>query len=157
MQLYAELGESETGREAGEWIACFDARDQRQRIKKIEAIIRPSTFDNIRTALQELSVEMIVSDVRSCGRQDVRKQFYRGTEYDALVPKVKLEMLVPTARLAEVVKVFSRVSQPANTGAESSVLVCDVATVVRIPSGLRAESAVLTGSGPTQFNDAGSL
>ena len=61
---------------------------------KVEAIIRPNRFEQVKEALATLGVEgMTVSEVR--GRQKGQTENYRGREYDiSLLPKLKLETVV---------------------------------------------------------------
>ncbi len=64
---------------------------------KIEAIIQPGKFEDVKTLLHEAGVEaMTVSDVRGHGRQKGHTETYRGREYTVdLLPKVKIEAVVP--------------------------------------------------------------
>ena len=63
---------------------------------KIEAIIQPSRFEAVKEVLTELGIGgMTISDVRGHGRQKGHTETYRGREYIDLVPKVKLEMVLP--------------------------------------------------------------
>jgi nitrogen regulatory protein P-II 1 len=64
---------------------------------KIEAIIQPSRFEAVKEVLTELGIGgMTISDVRGHGRQKGHTETYRGREYTIdLVPKVKLEMVLP--------------------------------------------------------------
>ena len=68
-------------------------------MKKIEAIIQPFKLEEVKTALIGAGVEGItISEVRGHGRQKGHTEVYRGHEYKVdLLPKVKLEMVVPDA------------------------------------------------------------
>src|SRR2546430_16919775 len=63
---------------------------------KIEAIIRPNRFDQVKDALATLGVEgMTISEVRGHGRQKGHTETYRGREYETdLLPKVKIELVL---------------------------------------------------------------
>jgi nitrogen regulatory protein P-II 1 len=63
---------------------------------KIEAIVQPNRFEQIKDALIELGVEgMTISEVRGHGRQKGHTETYRGREYETdLLPKVKLELVL---------------------------------------------------------------
>ncbi len=63
---------------------------------KVEAIVQPNRFEQIKEALIALGVEgMTVSEVRGHGRQKGHTEMYRGREYGIdLLPKVKLELVL---------------------------------------------------------------
>ena len=65
-------------------------------MKKIEAIIKPFKFDEVRDALQEIEIQGItVTEVKGYGRQRGHAELYRGAEYVVdFVPKVKLEIYI---------------------------------------------------------------
>ena len=69
-------------------------------MKKIEAIIQPHKLEDVKEALKAIGIDgMTISEVRGHGRQKGHKEIYRGMEYQVdLLPKVKLEMVVPDAR-----------------------------------------------------------
>jgi nitrogen regulatory protein P-II 1 len=96
-------------------------------MKKIEAIIQPHKLDDVKDALIGIGVEgMTVSEVRGHGRQKGHTEMYRGAEYKVdLLPKVRIEMIVPTARASQVVETLSTVED-----------------VVRIRNGERGENAL---------------
>ena len=60
----------------------------------------------MKEALIEIGVDgMTVTEVRGHGRQKGHKEVYRGMEYNVdLLPKVKLEMVIPNARQEEVIR-----------------------------------------------------
>src|SRR6202142_3955503 len=68
-------------------------------MKKIEAIIQPFKFDDVKEAMKAIGIDgMTVTEVRGHGRQKGHKEVYRGQEYEVdLLPKVKLEMGIPAA------------------------------------------------------------
>ena len=72
---------------------------------KIEAIIRPNRFDQVKDALATLGVEgMTVSEVRGHGRQKGHTENYRGREYDiSLLPKLRIEIVADDARVEKIV------------------------------------------------------
>ena len=63
---------------------------------KIEAIIRPNKFEQVKDALGAIGVDgMTVSEVRGHGRQKGHTETYRGREYDiSLLPKLRVELVV---------------------------------------------------------------
>ena len=66
------------------------------KMKKIEAIVRPERFEQIKKALEEKGfVGMTITDVRGRGEQKGIKLQYRGGTMEVdMLPKIKLEMFV---------------------------------------------------------------
>ena len=75
-------------------------------MKKIEAIIQPHKLEEVKEALKAIGIDgMTITEVRGHGRQKGHKEIYRGMEYQVdLLPKIKLEMVVPDARAEEVIR-----------------------------------------------------
>ena len=67
-------------------------------MKKIEAIVQPFKLEEVKEALKAIGIDgMTITEVRGHGRQKGHKEVYRGQEYTVdLLPKVKIEMVVPT-------------------------------------------------------------
>ena len=73
-------------------------------MKKIEAIIQPFKIEDVKNGLKNIGVDgMTITEVRGHGRQKGHKEVYRGREYAVdLLPKIKIEMVVSSDRLDEV-------------------------------------------------------
>jgi nitrogen regulatory protein P-II 1 len=112
-------------------------------MKKIEAIIQPFKLDEVKEALKSIGIDgMTISEVRGHGRQKGHKEVYRGQEYQVdLLPKVKLEMVVPSSRAEEVVQALAAAARTGKIG-DGKIFVYDVAEAVRIRNGDRGESAL---------------
>ena len=112
-------------------------------MKKIEAIIQPFKLDEVKEALKSIGIDgMTISEVRGHGRQKGHKEVYRGQEYNVdLLPKVKVEMVVPANRSEEVVQTLAAAARTGKIG-DGKVFVYDVAEAVRIRNGDRGESAL---------------
>ena len=112
-------------------------------MKKIEAIIQPHKFHDVKEALQEIGVQgMTVSEVRGHGRQKGHKEMFKGVEYEVdLLPKMKLEIVVPDNRSEEVI---DKIMRAARTGAigDGKIFVLDIADAIRIRKYDRGESAL---------------
>jgi nitrogen regulatory protein P-II 1 len=80
--------------------------------------------------------------VRGHGRQKGHKEVYRGQEYNVdLLPKVKVELVVPSGRFEEVLKVLSSAARTGKIG-DGKIFVYDVAEAIRIRNDDRGESAL---------------
>ncbi|HZO51745.1 MAG TPA: P-II family nitrogen regulator [Bryobacteraceae bacterium] len=112
-------------------------------MKKIEAIIQPFKLEEVKEALKAIGVDgMTVTEVRGHGRQKGHKEVYRGQEYMVdLLPKIKLEMVIPTARLEEVVKAVVTAARTGKIG-DGKIFVYDVVDAIRIRNEDRGEATL---------------
>ncbi len=112
-------------------------------MKKIEAVIQPFKLEEVKEALKGIGVDgMTVSEVRGHGRQKGHKEVYRGQEYQVdLLPKVKLELVIPAARLEEVLKTLIAAAKTGKIG-DGKIFVYDVKDAIRIRNDERGESAL---------------
>jgi nitrogen regulatory protein P-II 1 len=112
-------------------------------MKKIEAIIQPFKLDEVKEALKGIGIDgMTITEVRGHGRQKGHKEVYRGQEYNVdLLPKVKLELVIPSAREEEVLKTLTAAARTGKIG-DGKVFVYDVAQAVRIRNDDRGETAL---------------
>jgi nitrogen regulatory protein P-II 1 len=102
-------------------------------MKKIEAIIRPHAIDDIRQALQEAGFHgMTLSEVKGFGRQKGHTEIYRGAEYHIdFLPKMKLEIVVPEARVEEAVSIIIRGAKSGNIG-DGKIFISPVEEAIRV-------------------------
>jgi nitrogen regulatory protein P-II 1 len=112
-------------------------------MKKIEAIIQPFKLDEVKEALKAIGVDgMTITEVRGHGRQKGHKEVYRGQEYNVdLLPKVKVELVIASARADEVIKTLTLAARSGKIG-DGKLFVYDVADAVRIRNDDRGESAL---------------
>jgi nitrogen regulatory protein P-II 1 len=112
-------------------------------MKKIEAVIQPQKLDEVKDALIAIGVEgMTVSEVRGHGRQKGHKEVYRGAEYKVdLLPKVKLEMVVPSARVPQIVETLKTAARTGKIG-DGKIFVSEMSEAIRIRNGEEGESVL---------------
>ena len=112
-------------------------------MKKIEAIIQPFKLDSVKDALQSIGIDgLTISEVRGHGRQKGHTEVYRGQEYSVdLLPKIKVETVVPAERVAEVIQIIMRAAQTGKIG-DGKVFVFDVADAIRIRNGEQGVGAL---------------
>ena len=112
-------------------------------MKKIEAIIQPHKLDEVKDALLGIGVDgMTVSEVRGHGRQKGHTEVYRGQEYKVdLLPKVKIELVVTSARADEIVRTLSAAARSGKVG-DGKVFVTEVVDAIRIRNEDRGEAAL---------------
>ena len=112
-------------------------------MKLVTAVVKPHKWEDTRAALEAAGVTgMTVSEVSGYGRQKGHTEVYRGAEYDiALVPKIRIEIVVDDAEADEVVEIVVRAAQTGRIG-DGKVWVSPVDSVVRVRTGERDESAL---------------
>ena len=112
-------------------------------MKKIEAIIQPHKLEDAKEALKGIGVDgMTITEVRGHGRQKGHTEVYRGMEYKVdLLPKVKLELVVPDGRSDEVIRTLVSAARTGKIG-DGKIFVYNVAEAVRIRNDDRGETAL---------------
>ncbi|MFZ0944917.1 MAG: P-II family nitrogen regulator, partial [Syntrophobacteraceae bacterium] len=87
-------------------------------MKKIEAVIKPFRLDDVKERLSGLGIKgMTVSEVKGFGRQRGHTEVYRGAEYVVdVLPKIKIEVIVPDRQLSEVVAAIRESAQTGKIG-----------------------------------------
>lgn len=112
-------------------------------MKKIEAIIQPNKLDEVKEALVGIGVEGItISEARGHGRQKGHTETYRGAEYSVdLLPKIKLEIVVPDSRLEEIIEAVSTAARSGRIG-DGKIFVSSIEEALRIRNGERGETAL---------------
>jgi nitrogen regulatory protein P-II 1 len=112
-------------------------------MKKIEAIIQPHKIEDVKDALKKIGIDgMTITEVRGHGRQKGHKEVYRGMEYQVdLLPKVKLELVVPSSRLDEITRALAAAARTGKIG-DGKIFVFDVAEAIRIRNDDRGDTAL---------------
>jgi nitrogen regulatory protein P-II 1 len=112
-------------------------------MKKVEAMVQPFKVEEVKEALKAIGIDgMTITEVRGHGRQKGHKEVYRGQEYNVdLLPKVKFELVVPDARLEEVLSALAAAARTGKIG-DGKIFVYEVAEAVRIRNGDRGEAAL---------------
>ncbi|MDN4160600.1 P-II family nitrogen regulator [Nocardioides abyssi] len=112
-------------------------------MKLVTAVVKPHRWEAVREALESVGVTgMTVSEVSGYGRQKGHTEVYRGAEYDvALVPKLRLEVVVADDDVVEVVAAVERGAQTGKIG-DGKVWVTPVDSVLRVRTGERDDEAL---------------
>jgi nitrogen regulatory protein P-II 1 len=110
---------------------------------KLETIIQPSKLDAVKEALREIGVNgMTVSEVRGHGRQKGHTEVYRGSEYTVdLLPKIKLEMVLPDSRVDAAVQAILRTAKTGKIG-DGKIFLSRIDEAIRIRNEERGEAAL---------------
>jgi nitrogen regulatory protein P-II 1 len=112
-------------------------------MQKIEAVIQPSKLDAVKDALVEIGVSGItILEARGHGRQKGHTEFYRGREYAVdLLPKVKLEMVVPDEMLEKAIQAIITTARTGKIG-DGKIFVSKIDEAIRIRNDERGEIAL---------------
>ena len=112
-------------------------------MKKIEAIIQPFKLEEVKEALKGIGIDgMTITDVRGHGRQKGHKEVYRGQEYNVdLLPKSKVEIVVPSSRVEEVIATIAKAASTGKIG-DGKIFATPVEEAIGIRNGDRGEAAL---------------
>lgn len=112
-------------------------------IYKVVIIAKLSRYDKLRKAMNDLGVTgMTVTQVMGCGIQKGSGQKYRGVEVDAtLLPKVKVEVVVSTIPVDDVIEAAKKVLYTGHIG-DGKIFIYDVDRVVKIRTGEENQAAL---------------
>ena len=112
-------------------------------MKKIEAIIRPEKFDEVKEALNKLNVKGLnVTQISGCGNQKGQKNTYRGAVVEmTLLPKTKIEIVTDDDMHSKVVEEIIRTARTGEVG-DGKIFVSDISETIRIRTGEKGNAAL---------------
>lgn len=112
-------------------------------MKLITAIIKPFKLDDVRDALSEVGITgMTVTEVKGFGRQKGHTELYRGAEYVVdFLPKLKLEIAVPSAQADRVVEAIVETAASGRIG-DGKIFVTELQRAVRIRTSEEGDDAL---------------
>jgi nitrogen regulatory protein PII len=107
-------------------------------MKLIKCIVRPNRVDEIKDALEKVSVSgMTVTEVRGHGRQKGHKAVYRGREYEvSLLPKMMIDVVAPDALVDDIVRTVVEAARTGEIG-DGRIFVMPVEETYNIRTGER--------------------
>ncbi len=87
-------------------------------LELVTAIIKPYKLDNVKDALLANGIEgLTIAEVRGFGRQRGKSANFRGLEYQiGFVPKIKIEIIVPTELLDTVIGIIETAATTGKIG-----------------------------------------
>lgn len=112
-------------------------------MKKVEAIIRTSKFEEVVAELSKIGVPFLTfSEVKGIGTETGSTQQYRGTAYDVgFIPRTLLEIVVGDEKLQTVVDCILRAAYTGSIG-DGKIFVSDIMDAYRIRNKDRGEKAL---------------
>lgn len=105
-------------------------------MSKVTIVTRREKFEELREALLQIGVMgMTVTEVRGCGVQSGKEIVVRGVKKQIhLIEKIKVDIVVCTVPVDEVVAVAKKVLQTGKIG-DGKIFVSDIKRVIRIRTG----------------------
>ena len=109
------------------------------RMFKVEALIQPHKLDGVCRALAAFEIpSVIVTEARDHGSSAAVKSTYRGSHWTAAVPRTKVEVLVSSLLVDEVVDALLAAARTQLAADDGTVVVYPLAEAIRIRDGERA-------------------
>ncbi len=113
------------------------------KMKKIEAIVKPFKLEEVKEALGEIGVTgMTVTEVKGFGRQKGHTEIYRGSEYTVdFLPKIKLEVVLEDQQLEPAIAAIVKAARTGKIG-DGKVFVSSIEQAIRIRTDEKGEKAI---------------
>jgi len=111
-------------------------------MKKVEAIIRKSKFEDVKNALHDVDIQFFTYwDVTGVGKE-TEGHIYRGAVYEA--NRIQRRMISIVVRDQNVQKTVDAILKSANTGiiGDGKIFVSDMQDVIRIRNGENGPNAL---------------
>ena len=112
-------------------------------MKKIEAIIRSSRFDEVKDALAQIGINFFTfMEVKGFGKQKGEHVVYRGAVYDVgYIARLQLEIILPESKVKEAVNSIRDAAYTGEIG-DGKIIVTDIIEVYSVRTGQTNESAI---------------
>ena len=114
------------------------------KLSKVVVIFNQSRFTALKDALTELGVTgMTITQVMGCGTQKGHVNYYRGIKVEeaALLPKMKLEVVVSKVPVEDVLETAKKALYTGNIG-DGKIFVYEVENVVKVRTGEQGYDAL---------------
>lgn len=112
-------------------------------MKKIEAIIRTSRFEQVKTALSESGTNFFTFfEVKGFGKQASDHVLYRGAEYDlGYIGRVKIEIIVSDQDAYQITQTIKSAAQTGEIG-DGKIIITAIDEIISIRTSKVNESAL---------------
>jgi len=112
-------------------------------MKKIEAIVRASKFDEVKEALGKKDINFFTFyEVKGYGHQKGKNYTYRGAIYDVgYIGRIKLEILLSEPFVAAAIEAISEAAKTGEKG-DGLITVSNVEDVINIRTSLNGSEAI---------------
>jgi nitrogen regulatory protein P-II 1 len=114
-----------------------------EKMKKIEAVIRPEKLNDVKEKLKSLGYPgMSITRIEGHGKQKGKVEQFRGREYrQEFLPKIKLEIVVKDQDLENIIKAIVEAGKTDKIG-DGKIFISEVIDIVKIRTGERGEKAL---------------
>ncbi|KAA6345834.1 Nitrogen regulatory protein P-II [termite gut metagenome] len=111
-------------------------------MKKIEAIIRKTKFDEVKEALLDAGIEWFsYYDVRGVGKTH-QERIYRGVVYDtSIIERILISIIVRDKNTEKTVEAILKSAQTGEIG-DGRIFIIPIADAIRIRTGERGDTAL---------------
>jgi len=111
-------------------------------MKKIEAVIRKTKFEEVKDALKEINIEFFSYwDVRGIGKTH-EARIYRGVSYDtSTIERTLLTIVVRDKNLEKTINCILNVAKTGEVG-DGKIFVSDLSTAYRIRTGEKGDESL---------------
>lgn len=112
-------------------------------MKKVEAIIRSSQFESVKTALSQIGANFFTFfEVKGFGKQATEHIFYRGAEYDlGYISRTKLEIIVEDSKSHQVANTIRLAAFTGEIG-DGKIIITSIEEIISIRTAKVNESAL---------------
>ena len=112
-------------------------------MKKVEAIIRTSKFEEVHAELTKIGIGfMTYSEVKGIGTEHAAQQRYRGAAFDVgFIPRTRLEIAVPESKLDQLVQCLLTTAYTGKIG-DGKIFVYNIEQAFRIRTKETGEEAL---------------
>jgi nitrogen regulatory protein P-II 1 len=109
---------------------------QEYSMKRIEAIIKPSRLEQVKTAMHQIGVQGLTAwEVKGFGRQGGHREVYRGSQHEVdFVPKTMVLVVVPDEMAEQVADALAAAARTDKIG-DGKIFVSTLDEVIRIRTG----------------------
>ncbi len=113
-------------------------------MKKVEAIIRPEYFQNLRTEIEKFGIKgLTVYEVGGCGVQQGKQGLFRGNSFEiTLLPKLKVEIVIDEENVEDLVSIIQNTCATGEVG-DGKIFITSIDQAIRIRTGESGLSAII--------------
>ncbi|HET6953584.1 MAG TPA: P-II family nitrogen regulator [Acidimicrobiales bacterium] len=109
----------------------------------VTAVIKPHKLEEVKNALREAGAHgLSVGEIQGFGRQGGKSETFRGAEYTIeFVPKVRIEVVVPSEDAGRFVDVITEAARTGRIG-DGKVWTYPLDSVTRVRTGEKGDDAI---------------